>query len=98
MVEQSAGLLSGTIRENIAYGKVVHQIFSKRKRKVLPECFPLGFTSINHPYVWMYVCMRSHMFFLLPDSCLISFISVCRMALLMQRLRRQLERQQPMIS
>ena len=94
MVEQSAGLLSGTIRENIAYGKVVHQIFSKRKRKVLPECFPLRFISMNNPYV----CMRSHMFFLLPDSCLISFISVCRMALLMQRLRRQLERQQPMIS
>ena len=51
MVEQSAGLLSGTIRENIAYGKVVHQIFSKRK--VLPECFPLGFISIDNPYVCM---------------------------------------------
>ena len=58
MVEQSAGLLSGTIRENIAYGKVVHQIFSKCKRKVLPECFPLGFISINNPYVCMYVCMH----------------------------------------
>ena len=52
MVEQSAGLLSGTIRENIAYGKVVHQIFSKRK--VLPKCCHLGFISVDNPYICMY--------------------------------------------